>query len=68
MEEAGMNEQMKKVSAHHDWWSETYDSDYYEHFALYHKITLGNSSVFSQTIKVQPYSMPEVEPEFGVLG
>ncbi len=37
-----MNEQMKKVSAHHDWWSETYDSDYFEHFALYHRITLDN--------------------------
>jgi ubiquinone/menaquinone biosynthesis C-methylase UbiE len=42
IEEAGMNEHLKKVVAHHDWWSKTYDSDYFEHFALYHKITLDN--------------------------
>ena len=37
-----MNEHLKKVAAHHDWWSESYDSDYFGHFALYHKITLDN--------------------------
>ena len=37
-----MNEQLKKVSAHHDWWSETYDSDYFTRYTLYHKITLDN--------------------------
>ena len=46
MEGAGMNEHLKRVSAHHDWWSETYDSDYLEHFALYHKITLDNIQRF----------------------
>lgn len=37
-----VDEHLKKVVAHHDWWSETYDSDYFEHFALYHKVTLDN--------------------------
>ncbi len=37
-----MNEHLKKVVAHHDWWSETYDSEYYEHLSLYHKVTLDN--------------------------
>lgn len=37
-----MDEHLRKVIAHHDWWAETYDSDYFEHFALYHKITLDN--------------------------
>ncbi len=37
-----MNEHLKKVAAHHDWWSESYDPDYFGHFALYHKITLDN--------------------------
>jgi len=37
-----MNKHLKKVVAHHDWWAETYDSDYFEHFALYHKVTLDN--------------------------
>lgn len=36
------NAQLKKVSAHHDWWSETYDSEYFAHYSLYHKITLDN--------------------------
>lgn len=39
---AGMDEHLKKVIAHHDWWAETYDSDYFEHFALYHRVTLDN--------------------------
>lgn len=37
-----MSEQLKKVAAHHDWEAKTYDSDYFEHFALYHKVTLDN--------------------------
>lgn len=37
-----MDEHLKRVIAHHDWWSETYNSDYFKHFALYHKITLDN--------------------------
>jgi len=37
-----MNKHLKKVAAHHDWWAETYDSDYFEHYALYHKVTLDN--------------------------
>ncbi len=37
-----MNEHLNKVAAHHDWWSESYDSDSFERFALYHKITLDN--------------------------
>jgi ubiquinone/menaquinone biosynthesis C-methylase UbiE len=37
-----MNAHLKKVGAYHDWWSESYDSDYFGHFALYHKITLDN--------------------------
>lgn len=37
-----MNEHLKKVVAHHDWWSETYDSDYFENFTLYHRVTLDN--------------------------
>ena len=35
-----MNEHLKKVVAHHDWWAETYDSDYFRNFALYHKVFL----------------------------
>ena len=41
-----MNEHLKKVVAHHDWWSKTYDSDYFENFALYHKVTLDNIQRF----------------------
>lgn len=41
-----MSENLKKVIAHHDWWSETYNSDYFKHFALYHKITLDNIQRF----------------------
>lgn len=37
-----MDEHLKKVVAHHDWWAETYDSEYFEHFAMYHKITMDN--------------------------
>lgn len=37
-----MNEHLKKVAAHHDWYSETYDSNYFEGFALYHRVTLDN--------------------------
>ena len=37
-----LNNHLKKVAAHHDWWAETYDSDYIEHYTLYHKITLDN--------------------------
>ena len=38
----GMNGQLTKVAAHHDCWSETYDSDYFERLALYHRVTLAN--------------------------
>ena len=41
-----VDEHLEKVVAHHDWWSETYDSDYYEHFALYHRVTLDNIKRF----------------------
>ena len=41
-----MNKHLKKVSAHHDWWSETYDSDYSKYFTLYHKVTLNNIQRF----------------------
>ena len=41
-----MNKYLEKVIAHHDWWAETYDSDYLEHYALYHKITLANIKRF----------------------
>lgn len=37
-----MNKHLNKVAAHHDWWAETYDSDYFENFALYHRVTLDN--------------------------
>lgn len=37
-----MNEHLKKVAAHHGWWSASYDSDYFERLALYHKVTLDN--------------------------
>ncbi|MBU1625853.1 class I SAM-dependent methyltransferase, partial [bacterium] len=37
-----MDKHLKKVIAHHDWWSETYDSSYFDHFELYHRITLMN--------------------------
>jgi ubiquinone/menaquinone biosynthesis C-methylase UbiE len=42
MEGKDMNKHLKKVVAHHDWWAETYDSDYFEHFAIYHMVTLNN--------------------------
>lgn len=41
-----MNEHLRKVVAHHDWSSETYDSDYLENFALYHKVTFDNMKRF----------------------
>jgi len=41
-----MNKQLKMVTAHHDWWSRTYDSDYFEHFGLYHRITMDNIKHF----------------------
>jgi 2-polyprenyl-3-methyl-5-hydroxy-6-metoxy-1,4-benzoquinol methylase len=41
-----VDEHLKKVVAHHDWWSETYDSEYFEHFALYHRVTLDNIKRF----------------------
>ena len=41
-----LNKHLKKVVAHHDWWAETYDSNYFEHFALYHKVTLANIKKF----------------------
>ena len=41
-----MKEQLKKVIAHHDWWSETYDADYFDRFELYHRITLANIKPF----------------------
>jgi ubiquinone/menaquinone biosynthesis C-methylase UbiE len=41
-----MDEHLKRVIAHHDWWAETYDSDYFENFALYHKITMDNIKRF----------------------
>jgi ubiquinone/menaquinone biosynthesis C-methylase UbiE len=37
-----MNEHLKRVAAHHDWYSGTYDSNYFESLALYHKVTLDN--------------------------
>lgn len=37
-----LNVHLRKVAAHHDWWAETYDSDYLEHYALYHRVTLDN--------------------------
>lgn len=37
-----MDEHLKRVVAHHDWWSEGYDSEYFERFALYHGVTLDN--------------------------
>jgi ubiquinone/menaquinone biosynthesis C-methylase UbiE len=37
-----MNKQLRMVSAHHDWWSKTYDNDYFEHFGLYHRVTMDN--------------------------
>ena len=41
-----MNDHLKRVAAHHDHWSETYDSDYFEHYGLYHKVTLDNIQRF----------------------
>ncbi len=38
----GMNEQLEKVAAHHDWEAKTYDADYFERFTLHHKVTLDN--------------------------
>ena len=37
-----MKEHLRKVAAHHDWESETYDSDYFDRFALYGRIDLDN--------------------------
>jgi len=49
-----MNEHLKKVAAHHDWWSETYDSDYFDNFGLYHRITLDNIKRFLPRQKDMP--------------
>jgi ubiquinone/menaquinone biosynthesis C-methylase UbiE len=46
MEESKMNKHLKRVALHHDWWSKKYDSDYFEHYSLYHKITLDNIQRF----------------------
>lgn len=37
-----MKNHLRKVTAHHNFWSRTYDSDYFENFALYHRVTLDN--------------------------
>jgi ubiquinone/menaquinone biosynthesis C-methylase UbiE len=37
-----MNEHLKKVASYWDWWSKNFDSNYFERFALYHKVTLDN--------------------------
>lgn len=41
-----MNDHLKRVAAHHNHWSETYDSDYFGRFDLYHKITWDNIQRF----------------------
>jgi len=37
-----MDTHLSKVADHHNFWSETYDSSYYDHFDLYHRITKEN--------------------------
>lgn len=37
-----MNEHLRKVASHHDSEAEIYDSDYFERFDLYHRVTLDN--------------------------
>jgi len=49
-----MNEHLEKVADHHDWWSETYDADYFQHFRLYHEVTLDNMRRFLPKTKDKP--------------
>ncbi len=37
-----MAEQARKVAAHHDWLAATYDANYFEHYAIYHRVTREN--------------------------
>jgi ubiquinone/menaquinone biosynthesis C-methylase UbiE len=41
-----MNKHLEKVKNHHDYWSETYDSSYFDNFKLYHRVTLENIKRF----------------------
>lgn len=41
-----MDDHLKRVAAHYDRWSKTYDSDYFEGFGLYHKVTWDNIQRF----------------------
>lgn len=49
-----MREHLKKVVAHHDWWAKSYDSEYFERFALYHRVTLDNLRRFLPEEKEAP--------------
>jgi len=49
-----MNEHLLKVASHHDWWSQTYDSDYFSYLSLYHRITLDNIRRFLPAKKCKP--------------
>ncbi len=46
-----MNAHLKKVTDHHDWWAKSYDSDYFEYYGLYHRVTLDNIRRFLPTDK-----------------
>lgn len=46
-----MNAHLKQVTEHHDWWAKSYDSDYFEHYGLYHRVTLDNIRRFLPTDK-----------------
>ncbi|MHC5038521.1 MAG: class I SAM-dependent methyltransferase [Planctomycetota bacterium] len=41
-----MEEHLKKVASHHDVWAESYDTDYFDRFPLYHRITWDNIARF----------------------
>lgn len=49
-----MNEHLERVAAHHDWESEIYDADYFQHFRLYHEVTLDNIRRFLPKAKDKP--------------
>jgi len=37
-----MDTRIEKMVAHHDWWADTYDDDYFGKLSLYHQVSLDN--------------------------
>ncbi len=51
-----MDTRIEKMVAHHDWWADTYDDDYFGKLSLYHQVSLDNVRRFVPEKKRLPYS------------